>query len=78
MAGQLEAGTRAAALEQTQVGQNYGRDRVDPTRFPDAARLFAADIREPPPEDPDANFAFGLELVLDGVAAAVGRAHQQN
>ncbi|MGW4767458.1 TetR/AcrR family transcriptional regulator [Nocardia sp. NPDC004278] len=81
LASELEVGSRAAGLEQTQVEQNYGRDLVelvDPARFPDAARLFAADIWEAPREDPDADFTFGLELVLDGVAAAIDRARSQN
>jgi AcrR family transcriptional regulator len=77
LANQLEQGSAAAGLEQAQVEQNYGRDMaglVDPARFPDAARLFAASIFEAQPADDetaDPDFTFGLELILDGVAAAV-------
>lgn len=73
---------KRTGLSQPQVEQNYGRslaELVDPTRFPDAARLFAAGIFEPQPEqhaealaDPD--FTFGLELILDGVAAIIAEA----
>jgi hypothetical protein len=58
------------------VEQNYGRalaTLIDPARFPDAARLFAADVFEPEPTQPtnDHDFTFGLELILDGIAAAI-------
>lgn len=78
LASELEQGSRAAGLDQTQVEQNYGRDLVrlvDPDRFPDAAQLFASNVFEVAPEEPDADFTFGLELVLDGVAASIRRAN---
>jgi AcrR family transcriptional regulator len=77
LASQLEQGSRAAGLAQAQVEQNYGRDLarlVDSARYPDAAQLFSANIFESPPPDDgtdDPDFTFGLELILDGVAAAI-------
>jgi AcrR family transcriptional regulator len=77
LARQLEEGRRDTGLDQTQTEQDYGSQLVrliDPERFPDAAQLFAADPfgstpEQPPDDDPD--FTFGLELILDGVAAAI-------
>jgi AcrR family transcriptional regulator len=43
---------------------------VDPHRFPSIARLLEARVFEGP-DVPDASFEFGLERVLDGVAALV-------
>ncbi|MDA2812543.1 TetR/AcrR family transcriptional regulator [Nocardiopsis sp. RSe5-2] len=68
-----------AGTDQAGVERDFGRALarfVDPDRFPDAARLFASGVFEHPPEgapeDPaDHDFAFGLELILDGTAAAV-------
>ena len=76
LARQLEEGRRGAGLSQAEVEQNYGRalaTLVDPARFPDAARLFAADVFEPEPTHPtnDHDFTFGLELILDGITAAI-------
>ncbi|GAA3867850.1 TetR/AcrR family transcriptional regulator [Saccharothrix violaceirubra] len=78
---QLEAGRHGTGRSQAEVERDYGRALaalVDPARFPDAARLFAAAVFEPPPGPPvdpaDHDFAFGLDLILDGVAAAVDRA----
>lgn len=81
LARQLEEGRRDTGLSQAQVEQDYGRALawlVDPNRFPDAAKLFAADVFEPHTdqvaEDPaDHDFTFGLELLLDGIAAAIDR-----
>jgi len=76
---QLEEGRRDAGLDQTRIEQDYGRalaDLVDPARFPDAAKLFASPVFMAPPEDndeasADREFVFGLELILDGVAATI-------
>ncbi|MBB5917301.1 AcrR family transcriptional regulator [Nocardia transvalensis] len=66
--------------DQADVEFEYGATLarlVDPERYPDAAQVFAAN---PFPEsvDPgrdiaDEDFRFGLEVVLDGIAAALGR-----
>ncbi|MFJ9785653.1 TetR/AcrR family transcriptional regulator [Amycolatopsis sp. NPDC101161] len=76
---QLTDGRRDAGIDQAQIERNYGRtlaSLVDPTRFPDAAKLFASptfDKREDGTEPSDHEFAFGLELILDGVAAIIAR-----
>jgi AcrR family transcriptional regulator len=74
LARQLEEGRRGTGLSQAEVEQNYGRALValiDPTRYPDAARLFAAGVFEPQQEQSTDDFTFGLELILDGIAAAI-------
>lgn len=78
LAQQLEEGRSTTGLDQTRTEQDYGRTLVklvDPDRFPEAAKLFEAGSFESPPERPtdeaDHDFVFGLELILDGVAAAI-------
>lgn len=76
---QLEKGRRDAGLRQAQVEQGYGKalvSLVDPGRFPEAAKLFGSPLFDAAPErvagEPgDRDFVFGLELILDGVAAAI-------
>lgn len=78
---ELAAGRRDTGMDQAEAEQAYGRALVrlvDSERFPEAAELFGSDLFETMPEqiegDPsDVDFTFGLELVLDGVAAAVDR-----
>jgi AcrR family transcriptional regulator len=79
LAQQLEKGRRDAGLDQAQVEQDYGRTLVrlvEPDRFPEAAKLFASPLFHTPPErvagEPeDQEFVFGLELILEGVAATI-------
>ncbi|NUT46422.1 MAG: TetR/AcrR family transcriptional regulator, partial [Saccharothrix sp.] len=50
---------------------------VDPARFPETARLFSSTLFESPPDLPDmadADFALGLDIILDGVATRIARA----
>lgn len=75
---QLRAGR--GERRQVDVEHDYGAALarlVDPRRFPDAARMFAANpfpADNPPGRDIAAeDFRFGLTLVLDGIAAAVER-----
>jgi Tetracyclin repressor-like, C-terminal domain len=54
----------------------YGRllaRLTDPERFPALHAVIEAGVLDEPesPEDPDADFDFGLERVLDGVEALV-------
>lgn len=66
-------------LSQAAAEREYGRALVrlvDPARFPEAAELFASPVFEAPPGDEsteDSDLAFGLEVILDGVAEAVRR-----
>jgi AcrR family transcriptional regulator len=68
-----------SGTEQGEVEEQYGRSLarlVDPQRFPEAAKLFASSTFDDagpgsgdPADGPD--FIFGLERILDGVAAIV-------
>ncbi|WIV59901.1 TetR/AcrR family transcriptional regulator [Amycolatopsis nalaikhensis] len=64
-------------VDQAEVERDYGRalaELVEPDRFPHAAGLFTAAVFEAPPGNPaDHDFTFGLELILDGVTAAINR-----
>ncbi|MFI6042710.1 TetR/AcrR family transcriptional regulator [Nocardia sp. NPDC051321] len=81
LAQQLEQGRRATGLDESETNRHYARQMarlVDPQRFPDAAALFDSGLFEsaPPPSTPDPaqdDFEFGLEVVLDGVAATIAR-----
>jgi AcrR family transcriptional regulator len=78
----LERGRDGTGLGKAESEQRYGRSLVtliDPNRFPETARLFASGVFEGSPArvrddataDPD--FTFGLERILDGVAAAIAQ-----
>ncbi|WP_205325313.1 TetR/AcrR family transcriptional regulator [Glycomyces sp. YM15] len=73
----LEAGRSDTGKDQAAAEQAYGRAMaalVSPERFPDAAALFASAAFEDTGADTaQADFDFGLDLILDGVAAAIGR-----
>jgi hypothetical protein len=72
---QLTEARRGTGLNEAQVNQNYGRalaELVDPQRYPEAAKLFAAPLFRAATDEPaDSDFIFGLELILDGVAAGL-------
>lgn len=73
---QLEASRHAADLDEAQALQTYSHELVelvDPDRFPDVADLLASGTFDaaPPLDTADQDFTFGLDLVLDGVAAAI-------
>lgn len=73
---QLEQARRAADLDEAQALREYSRDLTDlvePERFPDVAELFASGIFTSPEvaDTTDEDFSFGLEIVLDGVAASI-------
>jgi AcrR family transcriptional regulator len=77
---QLAEGRRDTGLDQVQAEQAYGQALarlVDPDRFPETASLFRSSVFEAPvDDDPDPDFTFGLELILDGIAAIHRRAGQ--
>ncbi|WP_218719526.1 TetR/AcrR family transcriptional regulator [Nocardia sp. MH4] len=72
---QLTDGRAESGLSESQVNQNYGAALarlVDAERFPEAAGLFAAPVFRSPSDQPaDSDFVFGLELILNGVAAEI-------
>lgn len=71
----LEAGRADTGQDQAAAEQAYGRAMatlVSPERFPDAAALFAsATFEDTGVDTAQDDFDFGLDLILDGVAAAV-------
>lgn len=79
MTGQLTASWEAAQVDEAQALRDYTADLatlVDPARFPDAAALLASGVFDSIPPQPDSaegDFTFGLNLILDGVAAEVHR-----
>lgn len=79
-ARQLEQARAAVDLDPATALHDYSRHLrglVDPEELPDMAALLASglfDTIEPTDADPDLDFAFGLDLVLDGVATAVSAA----
>ncbi|PSR67673.1 TetR family transcriptional regulator [Nocardia sp. MDA0666] len=80
-ARQLEHAMAAADLDPVGALHDYSRHLralVDPERLPDMAALLASglfDAIEPAEADPDSDFAFGLDLILDGVAATIAAHH---
>ncbi len=69
-------------IDKAEGEERYGRNLanlIEPSRFPEAASLFNSGVFDAGPDrapgdctaDPD--FVFGLEIILDGVAAAVLR-----
>ncbi|SCF94000.1 TetR/AcrR family transcriptional regulator [Streptomyces sp. Ncost-T10-10d] len=75
--GDLAAAVEARGVPAQEVMAEYARtlDRlVDPVRHPSLSRLLKSEVMGAP-DEPDHEFRFGLERVLDGVEALVeGRA----
>jgi AcrR family transcriptional regulator len=81
---ELAAGRNSSGRDAAEVARSYGRNMahlVDDERFPEAAKLFGSNLFETTPAqtsaaatDVDRGFTFGLQLILDGVAAAVDAA----
>jgi hypothetical protein len=70
----IERGEPAADAERA-YGAALAR-LVDPTMYPYAAELFRSDRfddrRRPPSNDTYPDFTYGLAVILDGIATAVG------
>ena len=75
LAQAFAAARETTGADQAEAEREYGRamaQLIDPARFPDAAALFGSSTLEDTGEDTgQKDFRFGLELLLDGVAAAV-------
>lgn len=77
----LEHGRRGTDLNQEQTERDYAQTLaglVEPSRFPEAAKLFGSGLFESPPDRPstepeDHDFIFGLDLILDGVTTTIDR-----
>jgi AcrR family transcriptional regulator len=70
----IEAAIRASGLAPGQWMASYPRmlaELADPARFPALTRFIAAGVFETY-DDPDDEFVFGLERILDGAAVLVG------
>ncbi|MFE6613259.1 TetR/AcrR family transcriptional regulator [Amycolatopsis sp. NPDC057786] len=70
---QLAEGRQQSGLSQAQAEQAYGKglaELIDPERFPDAVGFLTSGLGAPDQEE-DPEFAFGLNVVLDGVAALI-------
>ncbi|MGC5345743.1 TetR/AcrR family transcriptional regulator C-terminal domain-containing protein [Streptomyces sp. DT171] len=72
--GDLATAVEARGVSPQEVRDGYARtlDRlVDPVRHPALSQLLVSETRTP--HDPGHEFTFGLERVLDGVEALIGR-----
>ncbi|HET6286327.1 MAG TPA: TetR/AcrR family transcriptional regulator [Amycolatopsis sp.] len=70
---QLAEGRKGSGLSQGQAEQAYGKslaELIDPERFPDAVGFLTSGLGTPDQEE-DPEFGFGLNVVLDGVAALI-------
>lgn len=68
---QLAEGRKGSGLSQDQAEQAYGKglaELIDPERFPDAAGFLTSGLGD---SEQNSDFDFGLEVVLDGIAALV-------
>ena len=69
----IEAAIRASGLDPDQWMASYPRmlaELADPLRFPALTRFIAAGVFEVA-DDPDDEFIFGLDRILDGVAVLI-------
>jgi AcrR family transcriptional regulator len=72
----LAEAAKAAGAGEHEAMSGYGRllaRLTDPERFPALHAVIDAGVLDEPegPEDPDADFVFGLERILDGIEALV-------
>jgi AcrR family transcriptional regulator len=77
---QLGGAMARAGREWHEAEQEWARDLaavLDPERFPELSKLMASGALAPTPSaedyDPDAEFRFGLDRILDGVEALIRR-----
>ncbi|MCG5438392.1 TetR/AcrR family transcriptional regulator [Micromonospora foliorum] len=75
LTSQVAEGSRAAGVEPSEMMPAYSRlvaRLIDPARFPALHRVLAAGVLNQD-DDPDDEFAFGLDRILDGVEALIQR-----
>ncbi|MFF3259110.1 TetR/AcrR family transcriptional regulator [Streptomyces sp. NPDC002932] len=73
--GDLDAAVEARGVPAQEVMEGYARTLtrlVDPERHPALSRLMATDVMWVP-DEPDYEFRFGIERVLDGIEALIRR-----
>ncbi|NUK73209.1 TetR/AcrR family transcriptional regulator [Streptomyces lunaelactis] len=71
----LGAAIEASGLSPEEVMARYGRTLkrfADPDRYPALARMLESDVMFEP-DDPDFEFTFGLDRVLDGIEVLIER-----
>ncbi|MET7396206.1 TetR/AcrR family transcriptional regulator [Dactylosporangium sp. NPDC005572] len=72
----MTASAAAAGTTPDEAIQTYGRlltRLVDPARFPAVGELIKSGILDLPPGDPDEDFEFGLDRLLDGIEVLIER-----
>ncbi|MEU7610064.1 TetR/AcrR family transcriptional regulator [Micromonospora sp. NPDC049204] len=75
LTSQVAEGSRATGVEPSEMMPAYGRlvaRLIDPARFPALHRVLAAGVLNQD-DDPDDEFTFGLDRILDGVEALIQR-----
>ncbi|MEU8254651.1 TetR/AcrR family transcriptional regulator [Micromonospora inaquosa] len=75
LTSQVAEGSRAAGIEPAEMMPAYGRlvaRLIDPARFPALHRVLSAGVLNQD-DDPDDEFVFGLDRILDGVEALIQR-----
>ncbi|MBQ0992653.1 TetR/AcrR family transcriptional regulator [Micromonospora sp. PSH03] len=75
LTSQIAEGSRAAGVEPSEMMPAYSRlvtRLIDPARFPALHRVLSAGVLTQD-DDPDDEFAFGLDRILDGVEALIRR-----
>ncbi|MCG5448205.1 MULTISPECIES: TetR/AcrR family transcriptional regulator [Micromonospora] len=75
LTSQVAEGSRAAGVEPSEMMPAYGRlvaRLIDPARFPALHRVLSAGVLAQD-DDPDDEFTFGLDRILDGVEALIRR-----
>ncbi|MGC4813393.1 TetR/AcrR family transcriptional regulator [Micromonospora sp. DT228] len=75
LTSQVAEGSRATGVEPSEMMPAYGRlvaRLIDPARFPALHRVLAAGVLDQD-DDPDDEFTFGLDRILDGVEALIQR-----
>ncbi|WP_338770839.1 TetR/AcrR family transcriptional regulator [Nocardia vulneris] len=81
---QLAEGRADTGLDEAQVNQAYTRSLaalVDPSRYPEAAKLFSSTVFDLPPATPadpteDPDFTATLEIILNGIAQEIAAAER--
>ncbi len=74
LSADLAAAERVSRPEQLSVMSRYGQvlaQVIDAARFPALCGMLASGAFDQPDDDPDDEFNFGLQMVLDGVARLV-------
>ncbi|MEV4496839.1 TetR/AcrR family transcriptional regulator [Micromonospora arborensis] len=75
LTAQIIEGSRAAGIEPGEMMPAYSRmvaRLIDPSRFPALHRVLAAGVLDQD-DDPDDEFTFGLDRILDGIEALIRR-----